>query len=124
MQVRILFSSQKKQSNMITKEQVREKIEAVAALPTHPKRKAKIKQLREVEIIVSSYSEEHLTSQLDRLKREIQIIKSGMDDAIKNMGESIPEAARRKSYIEEMQLRKKQRQALYIKYIITGKGLK
>jgi hypothetical protein len=109
---------------MITKEQVREKIEAVAALPTHPKRKAKIKQLREVEIIVSSYSEDHLTSQFDRLKKEIQIIKSGMDDAIKNMGESIPEATRRKSYIEEMQLRKKQRQALYIKYIITGKGLK
>ncbi len=109
---------------MVTKEQVQEKIKSLAQLDPHPKRKAKIKQLREVEIIVSSYSESLLIPQLERLRKEIYIIKSGMKEAIENMGDAIPLNVRRQTYVEEMQLRKKQRQALYINYIITGKGIK
>lgn len=109
---------------MITKQQVQEKIKALASLPTHPRRRAKIKQLRDVEIIVSSLDESFLISQLDQVEREIKIIKDGMSTAVELMGKSLPEKTRRDMYIEDTQLRKKQMQALYIRYAITGKGIK
>lgn len=68
--------------------------------------------------------EEDLKSQHNKVSIDVQKIKSGMNLAIENMGDSIPEKTRKQQYIESTGLRKLQNQERYLRYILTGKGIK
>lgn len=110
---------------MITEKTIYEKIKHLAQMKHHPKRKAKISQLREAALIIKQgFSEEFLKSQHNKVSIDVQKIKSGMNLAIENMGDSIPEKTRKQQYIESTGLRKLQNQERYLRYILTGKGIK